>query len=395
MSRFGRIIRAVALAATLALGANAQTAPSALAQLGPEGATVAETGGSVLVSVPLSRSVPWRVGAEDGPPRIVVEFGDLVWPELPSVTSPSILEVRVDRLRPGWSQLSLVLREPLMVSTAEMTEADDGTALLEVRLLPTIGETFRHHAGPDAQIFAGAGLEGVDTVVIDPGHGGIDPGAIAGNLVEADLTLKIARRLKEDLIRTGRFDAILTRDEDVFVSLETRLTRARAAGAAVFISLHADMLESEDGSASGLTVYRLAEDGADAADRRLAERHAASDLLSGVDLTGAGEDVAMALMELARRDTEPRTRALQHMLVQSFHSAGLETNSRPERQAAFAVLKSAEIPSVLIELGFLSSDEDRDRLVSEEWQTEASLALVDALLIWQDEDRLRRDAMGQ
>lgn len=391
MSRYFRRLCAAGLVVLLAFGP-VSSDPSALAQLGPGGAKVTDAGGTVVLTVPLTQAVPWRVSATQTPPQILVEFGDVVWSAQPDVVSQSVAEARVSKERAGWSQLALLLREPLAVATAEMIAGEDGAAVLEVRMLPTTAEEFRKSAEPgegplaDAAEIASGGRV---TVALDPGHGGIDPGAMADGLVEADLILAMARRLKETLLRTGRFDVVLTREEDVFVPLETRLTRAREAGAAVFLSLHADALGDEDGAASGLTVYRLADDAGDAADGLLTERHAATDLLTGVDLTGAGDDVALALMDIARRDTGPRTRALQRKLIEAFRSSGLHVNSRPARTGSYSVLKSAEIPSVLIELGFLSSEEDRERLVSEEWQEDAAQALAEALMLWQDEDRLR------
>lgn len=261
-------------------------------------------------------------------------------------------------------------------------------------MLPTTADAFRRLAvAPGSDAGAKAIPGGRTVVALDPGHGGRDPGAMAGGLVEADLMLAVARRLKEVLDGTGRFEVVLTREEDVFVPLETRLTRARAAGADVFLSLHADALEDGDGEASGLTVYRLDEDATDEADAILAARHGGGDILKGLDLTEAGDDVALALLDLARRDTLPRTESLQRTLVEAFRGAGLHVNSRPERAGAFAVLKSAEIPSVLIELGFLSSTRDRERLTAESWQTEAATAVADGLLRWQEEDRIRFGAL--
>lgn len=398
MGRIFRILRAVAFATLASLPLSAEADSGALAQIGPEGASVSDNGGAVILTVPLSRAVPWRVGVSDGPPRVVVGFGDVDWTEPPAIASQSVSEARTATSGPGWTELSLLLREPLAVASAEMATTEDGQALLEVRMLPTTAEEFRKTADPAT---AAEELAPVDVapgrmvVAIDPGHGGVDPGAMAGDLVEADLVLSAARRLKEALLRTGRFDVVLTREEDVFVSLESRLTLARAAGADVFLSLHADALEATDGSASGMTVYRLPENAEEAADEQLAARHAPNDLLKGVDLTGTGDDVALALLDMARRETAPRTRILQGMLVEAFRTGGLQVNSRPERAAAFSVLKSAEIPSVLIELGFLSSEKDRKRLTAEDWQEEAAMAVAEALLRWQDEDRLRREAMGQ
>lgn len=397
MSRLLCIFCAAVLTAHLAFRVGAETAPISHAELGPAGALLEDSGGTVVLTVPLSRSVPWRVFSGDAPPRMLIEFGDLDWGAAPDVASLSIADARVAEVRPGWTQLALLLREPLAVTSAEMAIAEDGSALLEVRMLPTTAEEFRNSVAPDAaaidwnsEIASG----GKTLVAIDPGHGGLDPGAIAGELVEADLMLSAAEHLHETLLATGRFDVVMTRETDTFVSLRSRLTKAREAGAGVFLSLHADALKSVDGSASGITVYRLADDAGPAANAILTERHAADDLLSDVDLTGAGDDVALALLDIARRDTTPRSKTLQTILIESFRGAGMRVNSRPARQGALSVLKFAEMPSVLIELGFLSSEQDRKRLSTDGWQEEAAMAITEALLRWQDEDRLRAEASG-
>ena len=397
MSRLLWIFCAAVFTAQLAFRVGAEAAPIAYAEIGPAGAELADAGGTVVLTVPLSRSVPWRVLSSDAPPRMLIEFGDLVWDTAPEVASLSIADAQVAEVRPGWTQLALLLREPLAVASAEMAIAEDGSAVLEVRMLPTTAEEFRSSVAAytaaidwNGDIASG----GKTLVAIDPGHGGLDPGAVAGELVEADLMLSAAEHLRETLLATGRFDVVLTRETDAFVSLKSRLTRTRQAGADVFLSLHADALRSIDGSASGITVYRLADDAGSAADAILTQRHAADDLLSDVDLTGAGDDVALALLEIARRDTMPRSEALQTILIESFLGAGMKVNSRPARQGALSVLKFAEMPSVLIELGFLSSERDRERLSTDGWQEEAAMAITEALLRWQDEDRLQAEARG-
>ena len=397
MSRLLSIVCAVVLTGEFAFRAGAEAAPSVPAELGRAGAELVDAGGTVVLTVPLTRPVPWRVLTSDAPPRMLIEFGDLTWGLAPDVVSQSIADARVAEVRPGWTQLALLLREPLAVASAEMAISEDGPALLEVRMLPTTAEEFRSSAAPDAaaidwnsEIASG----GKTLVAIDPGHGGLDPGAIAGELVEAELMLSAAEHLRETLLATGRFDVVLTRETDTFVSLQSRLTKAHEAGADVFLSLHADALRTADGSASGITVYRLADDAGPAANTILTERHAADDLLTNVDLTGAGDDVALALLDMARRDTSPRIVALQTIVIESFRGAGMRVNSRPARQGALSVLKFAEMPSVLIELGFLSSERDRERLSTDGWQEEAAMAITEALLRWQNEDRLQAEARG-
>lgn len=393
MSRFHSVFAALAACAAV-LCAPPVLAASALAHLGRGGATIEDRAGVVLVTVPLTLAVPWKVHLADDPPRLVIEFNDLEWSQPPKIASSSVSEVGTARHAPGWSQMVAVLREPLEVGSAEMETAPDGTATLIVRLSPTTAADFRAAAQVEAAVPPDAEQAPARPVIaIDPGHGGFDPGAEVGGLVEADITLAFARRLKEVLVRSGRFDVVLTRDEDVFVPLEDRLTLARAGGAGIFISLHADTLEADAGDASGVTVYTLSDEATDAASERLAERHEGSDIIAGADLSGAGDDVALALLDLARQDTQPRTAALSATLIAAFRAGELAVNSSPERRADLSVLKSADIPSVLIELGFLSSKADIARLESKVWQQEAARAVRDALLQWHDEDRLRSEAM--
>lgn len=362
---------------------------TALAQLGAEGAVIEDQSGAVQIRVALSQVVPWRVHLLNSPPRLAVEFGELVWSSVPEVRSASVADVVTERHDAGWSRMVALLQEPLDVETAEMTVNEDGTAQLLVTLVPVTAEDFREAAEDETPRFAAQGSgSGLPVIALDPGHGGRDPGAQASGLSEADLMLMIGRRVKDELIRTGLYEVILTREEDEFVPLEERLTRARDAGAHVFLSLHADALAEGAGAASGVTIYTLSPDAADEATERLTERHEGSDLLGGVDLSGAGDDVTVALLQLARQDSTPRSIALGKALIHAFQSTGLEVNSRPQRQADLSVLKSAGMPSVLIELGFLSSEEDLERLNSEEWQANASLAMRDAILLWSDEDRL-------
>jgi N-acetylmuramoyl-L-alanine amidase len=229
-------------------------------------------------------------------------------------------------------------------------------------------------------------------VVIDPGHGGIDPGAEAPGLSEAEVILTFARGLKEVLTRAG-IEVVLTREEDVFVPLETRVSVARAAGADIFLSLHADALA--EGEAVGATVYTLAEEASDAASELLAERHDRADLLAGVDLEGHDDQVAGVLMDLARTETAPRSERLAEALAGAIGGAGIRMHRHPHQRAAFSVLKSPDIPSVLLELGFLSSDADRARLTDPAWRELMAQAILAAIKDWALADaaearRLRR-----
>ncbi|OZO45628.1 N-acetylmuramoyl-L-alanine amidase, partial [Pseudomonas fluorescens] len=143
---------------------------------------------------------------------------------------------------------------------------------------------------------------------------------------------------------SGRFEVVLTREDDSFVSLERRIAIAHEAGGHVFISLHADALA--EGRARGATVHLLRESASDEASQQLAERHDRDYILSGVDLSGQDDVVAGILMDLARQETQPRAERLAKHIVDGLKQAKLPLRTRPIRYASFSVLKSADIPSI-------------------------------------------------
>lgn len=386
----GRLIN-VATALILALSAHVVWAETEIARLSDD-IVVQDDGGVVEMVVPLTAPVPWKVWLANDPPRLVLEITGVDLGEMPEVTSQSIATLTTERHSPNQSRIIAYLREPLLVDTAEMVTAEDGSAALLLSFATATGAEFQEAAKPLDEPEEPP-VKTRPVVVIDPGHGGRDPGADAAGQSEADLMLEFALRLRIDLQATGVFNVVLTRDADIFVPLDTRLTLARAADADVFLSLHADRLQIDAGQASGMTVYTLADNAFADADDRQSQRNGADDILKGVDLSGTGDQVARALMALQRQDTDPRTSALSSTLVQAFTTSGLTVNSRPERQGNFSVLKAADIPSALIELGFLSSEKDLERLKSESWQVEAALAIRDGLLQWYQEDVLLEQAL--
>lgn len=373
---------------------------SALARLDAKASGIQDLGEGVEVTLALSQSVPWRVRLADNPPRVVMDFREVDWTgiaELPR-NSVRIKDIRAGSFRPGWSRLVLELAQPVAVGQAEM-ETGQG-AVVRLRLDPSTPAAFATAAAaPEpaewalpvaadlpAPVPRGAGPL---TVVLDPGHGGIDPGAERDGYSEAGLMLTFARELKEVLVRDGGFNVVMTRDDDVFVPLETRISIAREAGAHVFVSLHADALA--EGEAVGATLYTLSEDASDEAGRTLAERHDRDDLLSGIDLTEQDDLVATVLMDMARTETAPRIDRLALHLRDAISGAGLKMHRQPIQQAGFSVLKSPDIPSILIELGFLSSASDLERLIDPDWRAKMAVALRDGLRAWAAEDAALAD----
>lgn len=368
---------------------------SALAKLQPEASRIEDSGSGLAIVLAISQPVPWRVRVLDKPARLVVDFREVDWAGLAGmpVDSEKLLEMRAGVFRPGWSRLVLELAQPMLVSRSEMRT--DGATVVQLRLEPALPEAFAAEASlpepadwalPKAVTLPKPQPRGTGPlkVVLDPGHGGLDPGAERDGQTEAQLMLKFARGLKEVLLRDGNFEVVMTRDGDVFVPLETRISMARAAGGDVFLSLHADALA--EGEAAGATVYTLAAEASDAASATLAERHDRDDLLAGVDLTQADDLVAEVLLDMARTQTTPRTERLSAALTAAIKAQGLKMHRHPQQKASFSVLKSADIPSVLLELGFLSSENDLKRLNDAEWRARMAAALRDAFKAWALED---------
>ncbi len=368
---------------------------SALARVVPGSAAAAPRGDGFALTLALTQPVPFRVFTLTDPARLVVDFGELDWTGVAPETfnlSSHVEQVSLGRLVPGWSRLVLALTGPYTIATAEMTTGQPPR--LDVILTPATPSDFAAASGaPDSALFrlpdpvtnlppARLRQQGDRpiVVVLDPGHGGIDPGASRNGVDEAPLMLRFARELREVLLRTGRFNVVLTRESDIFVALERRQSIARAAGADVFISLHADALA--EGQARGATVYTLSDTASDLASEKLAERHDRADLLAGLDLSAEDDRIAGILMDLARTETQPRADALADYLVGALGAHVGPLYKRPRLSAAFSVLKAPDIPSVLIELGFLSNPGDLENLLSEDWRARAAVAVRDALLAW-------------
>lgn len=388
------LLHSLLLVCATALSALAQDL-SALARLDPAASSISVEGADLQVTLSLSQPVPWRLRFLDGPPRLVIDTREVDWSGIAALDlPPEILALRAGRFRPGWSRLVVELSGPRAVALSEMTTEGERVAI-RLTLAPGDPAGFAAEAArPDLPEWAAPEAAeipaplpqgaGPVTVVLDPGHGGIDPGAERDGQTEAALMLTFARELKEVLLRDGRFRVVLTRDDDIFVPLETRTSIARDAEADLFISLHADALA--EGEATGATVYTLAEEATDAASAALAERHDRDDLLAGIDLTDQDDVVAEVLMDMARTQTTPRTDRLAQAIVGAIKAAEIRMHRRPQQTGSFSVLKSPDIPSVLLELGFLSSARDFSRLTDPDWRARMAEAIRVALVTWAEDD---------
>lgn len=218
---------------------------------------------------------------------------------------------------------------------------------------------------------------GKRVIVIDPGHGGIDPGAISAKKTkEKDVVLAFALELEKELRGNKQFDVRLTRNGDKFVSLKQRVKFAREQGAALFIAIHADTVRGQ--TARGTTLYTLSDTASDAEAAALAQKENKSDIIAGLDVGQQNEEVADILIDLVQR--ESKNHALLFSRKALDHLKGITTlTGKPLRSAGFMVLRAPDVPSVLIELGYLSSAEDEKNLVSVPWRKKMAEALAKAV----------------
>lgn len=217
----------------------------------------------------------------------------------------------------------------------------------------------------------------ISVIVIDPGHGGIDPGTIGRTgIYEKDIVLAVAKEIRRRLAATGRYHVVLTREKDVYIPLERRVEIARESHADLFISVHADSIKRRD--VRGAAVYTLSEKASDQEAAELAARENKSDLIAGVDLGGHSDDVANILIDLAQRDTQNRSAAFAQSLVPEL-GAQLKLRRRPHRFAGFRVLKAPDIPSVLVEIGYLSNAQEEKLLRSKNGRARIADAISKAI----------------
>ncbi len=197
-------------------------------------------------------------------------------------------------------------------------------------------------------------------IVIDPGHGGIDPGTIsASGLYEKNVTLQFGRELKTALEAGGKIRAVLTRERDEFLRLRDRIQVARDANAQLFVSVHADSIK--DRTLRGASVYTLSENASDDEAAALAQRENRADVIAGLDLTGESDDVTNILIDLTQRETMNLSARYANILLGEFKKS-VPVLRKSHRFAGFAVLKAPDVPSVLVELGYLSNGEDERTL---------------------------------
>lgn len=375
----------------------------------------------------LSEAADFRVFTLDDPNRLVVDLPSFNWraESFTNVPQSGIKGIRHGHLEKNISRVVFDMHNPLEIKTAFMIPRQSGIPhRLVVDLVETTQFNFTRSKNDifgnlvstggvlnipapmadyddnngDAQKIAAIGQIPVPRrkpdgstgpytltpagqkplIVIDPGHGGVDPGAIGANgLHEKNVVLSLGKALKNELEASGRYRVIMTRESDIFIKLADRVKFAREHGADLFVSIHADSLPRPN--VRGTSIYTLSDKASDEQTEKLAARENKADLIAGLDLSVEDQDVANILVNLAMRDTMNQSKFFANTVVSTFETGGMRLLERPHRYAGFAVLKAPDIPSVLIEAGFMSNKQEANMLFTAEYQKKFAVSLTKSL----------------
>ncbi len=355
---------------------------------------VGEHGATTRCVFDLTNRVAFNVFTLSDPERVVIDLPEVGW-RLPGRPLPSrtglLKTLRYGLFKPGTSRVVLDVNGPAAIARAFLVAPSAGYGYrLVVDLVETGGE-FKQGNSPATGLWQ-ASLPRFSpplrkpmarkrrrewVVAIDPGHGGVDPGTIGANgMYEKHITLAVAREIKNRLERGGSFRVVLTRKRDIFIRLRDRVAIARDAGADLFMSIHANSIKNKN--IRGLSVYTLSEKASDKEAAELAEQENKADLIAGIDLNNESPEVTNILIDLAQRETMNQSVRFASLLVGELkRRTRILRNSH--RFAGFAVLKAVDVPSVLIEVGFLSNRQDERALRSKSYRAKLASSIGRAI----------------
>lgn len=415
---------------TVLLGFTLVTALSALSALGGSGAAWAAPGESLAAGqaaeavlpvasdvriagdekqtrfiLDLDQKVSLRAFTLADPYRVVIDLPQIAFhldPGAGTVARGLIKAFRYGMVMPGGSRMVFDLAGPARVRNASALEAANGQpARMVIELEAVDRTTFVQglsaenrpdlrpavSAGPApapivTTVVASAGPPAAEDdrplVVLDPGHGGIDNGTQANGESEKSIVLAFGLALRDRLDKLGKFRVVMTRSDDTFVALDDRVKVARGRAAALFVSIHADALPRGEGDAQGATVYTLSDKASDAEAQRLADLENKADAIAGLNLTEEPTDVADILIDLAQRETKTFSGRFARLAAGEMKTT-TRMHKHPLKSAGFRVLKAPDVPSVLIELGYVSNKDDLQSLVSENWRSKTVGAVAKAI----------------
>jgi len=348
----------------------------------------------------LDKPIQFRAFALADPYRVVVDIPQVSF-KLAAGTGAAgrglVKAFRYGLVMPGGSRIVFDLTGPAKIANSTMLEAANGQPPRLVLELEEVDRTaFVQSLAPENRpelrpAIAEANAAVVPSaakpaqppdarplIVIDPGHGGIDNGTQAGGEMEKNLVLGFGLALRDRIEKSGKYRVVMTRDDDTFIPLNDRVKVARNQSAALFVSIHADALPRREGDAQGATIYTLSDKASDAEAERLAEAENKSDAIGGVNLTDEPTEVADILIDLAQRETRTFSNRFARLLMGEMKNTA-RMHKHPLKSAGFRVLKAPDVPSVLVELGYVSNKGDLEHLVSANWRTRTVGSMAQAI----------------
>jgi N-acetylmuramoyl-L-alanine amidase len=359
----------------------------------------------------LDKPIQFRAFALADPYRVVLDLPQVSF-KLGAGTGVAgrglVKAFRYGLVMPGGSRIVFDLTGPAKIAKSYVLEAANGqpprlvlefeevdrTAFVQLlapenrpELRPAIADASAGAANagvarPDASIVT-ASTQPPDkrpVIVIDPGHGGVDNGTQAGggDIMEKNLVLGFGLALRDKIEKSGKYRVVMTRTDDTFIPLNERVKIARNESASLFVSIHADALPRGEGDAQGATIYTLADKASDAEAERLADTENKSDAIGGVNLTDEPTEVADILIDLVQRETRTFSNRFARTLMSEMKNT-VRMHKHPLKSAGFRVLKAPDVPSVLVELGYVSNKGDLEHLVSENWRNKTVGSMAQAI----------------
>jgi N-acetylmuramoyl-L-alanine amidase len=355
-------------------------------------ARLAGDGNRTRLVIDLSRTIEVAAFTLADPYRVIVDLPQITF-QLPGRVGEKgrglVRAFRYGLVMQGGSRLVIDATGPVRIEKAFVLEpVDADPARLVLDLVTTDRESFMRNLAMEGRPRRSAepkrndvkpSNDGRPLIMLDAGHGGVDAGATApSGEMEKTIVLEFAHALRERLEKTGKYRVAMTRSDDTFIPLADRVRISRAAGAALFVSIHADAITHNTQEVRGATVFTLSESASDAEAARLADTENRADVIAGVDLSAEPEEVADILVDLTQRETKNFSNHFARTVVGELKAAA-RLSKNPLKSAGFRVLKAPDVPSVLIELGYVTNKDDLKLITSEQWRGRTADALLQAI----------------